>query len=224
MDGQEVLVYLRTFPPDDGPVGSLYDYLDESCVRFGDSRLGPAGTWSLSKLIEIARHNVGSHVSSAPHAWLEELRVLCSGDVSAATAMLWCASEVVIGSVSQCLREAGVDADLAARSDRYLDGIELRAAVIHGDPDTQISFDAHLSCATWVSGRRRPLLGAVFGGVPTIFGLEPDGKLSLVRRTQAQPLDEVLREFRLAGLPGVGRNEPCPCGSGNKFKRCHGKT
>ena len=20
----------------------------------------------------------------------------------------------------------------------------------------------------------------------------------------------------------VGRNEPCPCGSGNKFKRCHG--
>jgi preprotein translocase subunit SecA len=21
---------------------------------------------------------------------------------------------------------------------------------------------------------------------------------------------------------GVGRNEPCPCGSGRKFKRCHG--
>jgi preprotein translocase subunit SecA len=20
----------------------------------------------------------------------------------------------------------------------------------------------------------------------------------------------------------VGRNEPCPCGSGRKFKRCHG--
>jgi len=22
----------------------------------------------------------------------------------------------------------------------------------------------------------------------------------------------------------VGRNEPCPCGSGKKFKRCHGKA
>lgn len=21
---------------------------------------------------------------------------------------------------------------------------------------------------------------------------------------------------------GVGRNDPCPCGSGRKFKRCHG--
>jgi len=21
----------------------------------------------------------------------------------------------------------------------------------------------------------------------------------------------------------VGRNEPCPCGSGQKFKHCHGK-
>ncbi len=24
-------------------------------------------------------------------------------------------------------------------------------------------------------------------------------------------------------LPKVGRNEPCPCGSGKKFKQCHGK-
>jgi preprotein translocase subunit SecA len=23
---------------------------------------------------------------------------------------------------------------------------------------------------------------------------------------------------------GVGRNEPCPCGSGKKFKNCHGRT
>lgn len=25
------------------------------------------------------------------------------------------------------------------------------------------------------------------------------------------------------GMPKVGRNEPCPCGSGKKFKQCHGK-
>ena len=26
-----------------------------------------------------------------------------------------------------------------------------------------------------------------------------------------------------AQYTGVGRNEPCPCGSGKKFKHCHGK-
>jgi preprotein translocase subunit SecA len=23
--------------------------------------------------------------------------------------------------------------------------------------------------------------------------------------------------------PKVGRNDPCPCGSGRKYKQCHGK-
>ena len=26
-----------------------------------------------------------------------------------------------------------------------------------------------------------------------------------------------------AAVPQVGRNEPCPCGSGKKYKHCHGK-
>ena len=25
------------------------------------------------------------------------------------------------------------------------------------------------------------------------------------------------------GMPRVGRNDPCPCGSGNKYKLCHGR-
>ncbi|MBF3851049.1 SEC-C domain-containing protein [Burkholderia pseudomallei] len=24
-------------------------------------------------------------------------------------------------------------------------------------------------------------------------------------------------------MPRVGRNDPCPCGSGKKYKHCHGK-
>ncbi|RDS98272.1 hypothetical protein DWU95_43440, partial [Burkholderia contaminans] len=24
-------------------------------------------------------------------------------------------------------------------------------------------------------------------------------------------------------MPKVGRNDPCPCGSGKKYKQCHGK-
>ena len=35
-------------------------------------------------------------------------------------------------------------------------------------------------------------------------GLEPEGELETFHH------------------PKVGRSEPCPCGSGKKFKRCHG--
>ncbi|KWR87643.1 preprotein translocase subunit SecA [Cupriavidus sp. IDO] len=30
-------------------------------------------------------------------------------------------------------------------------------------------------------------------------------------------------EMAVAGMPKVGRNDPCPCGSGKKFKQCHGR-
>ena len=35
----------------------------------------------------------------------------------------------------------------------------------------------------------------------------------------AEPVKQVIREH-----PKVGRNDPCPCGSGSKFKKCHGAT
>jgi len=30
------------------------------------------------------------------------------------------------------------------------------------------------------------------------------------------------RRYRAAKTPKIGRNDPCPCGSGEKFKRCCG--
>jgi preprotein translocase subunit SecA len=37
--------------------------------------------------------------------------------------------------------------------------------------------------------------------------------------------DFAAAEAEVAGLDfsKVGRNDPCPCGSGKKFKQCHGK-
>jgi preprotein translocase subunit SecA len=32
----------------------------------------------------------------------------------------------------------------------------------------------------------------------------------------------VMRPIRRE-TPKVGRNEPCPCGSGKKYKHCHGR-
>jgi uncharacterized protein YecA (UPF0149 family) len=49
-------------------------------------------------------------------------------------------------------------------------------------------------------------------------------------------IEEMKRRLRLSGsgdaparpqtlqrkTPKVGRNDPCPCGSGKKYKKCHG--
>jgi preprotein translocase subunit SecA len=38
------------------------------------------------------------------------------------------------------------------------------------------------------------------------------------RQQQRQPVQQVIRQD-----PKVGRNDPCPCGSGKKYKNCHGQ-
>ena len=50
-----------------------------------------------------------------------------------------------------------------------------------------------------------------------------------LRRTLKEQLQHVLDPEGAADQPlssvltaGVGRNDPCPCGSGRKFKKCHG--
>jgi len=34
----------------------------------------------------------------------------------------------------------------------------------------------------------------------------------------------VEEETQKQQFKGVGRNEPCPCGSGKKYKKCHGRS
>lgn len=48
--------------------------------------------------------------------------------------------------------------------------------------------------------------------------------LALLRRAGADdefPLVELLQQFRITPRSDVGRNEPCWCGSGRKYKKCH---
>lgn len=51
----------------------------------------------------------------------------------------------------------------------------------------------------------------------------PEEEIVLSPEEQAQKdiLDRMTQEA--AELPRVGRNDPCPCGSGKKYKQCHGK-
>lgn len=44
-----------------------------------------------------------------------------------------------------------------------------------------------------------------------------------VQREQVQQEEEVQEQKPVKTMPKVGRNDPCPCGSGKKYKNCHGK-
>lgn len=46
--------------------------------------------------------------------------------------------------------------------------------------------------------------------------------LELCAKLREMKPPRILRH-KLAKLPVVGRNDPCPCGSGRKWKKCHGR-
>jgi preprotein translocase subunit SecA len=68
----------------------------------------------------------------------------------------------------------------------------------------------HAAPQSVISGDAEPAAGS--GG-----GTRPAGPLAAGPTAAPEPLSPVVREGRK-----VGRNEPCPCGSGKKFKHCHG--
>ena len=53
------------------------------------------------------------------------------------------------------------------------------------------------------------------GEVETIVDAETVGGAKTASATAAAAA--------VAAMGRVGRNDPCPCGSGKKFKQCHGK-
>jgi preprotein translocase subunit SecA len=44
------------------------------------------------------------------------------------------------------------------------------------------------------------------------------------KQVAAGTLPDVVRREPIRNPTNVGRNEPCPCGSGKKFKHCHGSA
>ncbi len=50
-------------------------------------------------------------------------------------------------------------------------------------------------------------------------GAAADQAAAMQAQGQQQAVETIRRE-----MPKVGRNDPCPCGSGKKFKNCHGRT
>lgn len=55
-------------------------------------------------------------------------------------------------------------------------------------------------------------------GWKVIIGVEPD------KHEDISDVDRLLNPSKpLKTGPTIGRNDPCPCGSGKKFKKCCGK-
>ncbi|MGH7591803.1 MAG: SEC-C metal-binding domain-containing protein, partial [Gemmatimonadales bacterium] len=57
------------------------------------------------------------------------------------------------------------------------------------------------------------------GGSDDLFG--PPARGAAIERG-ALPAGAVAAGASAAGVATVGRNDPCPCGSGKKYKKCHG--
>ncbi|MEN3284913.1 MAG: preprotein translocase subunit SecA, partial [Solirubrobacteraceae bacterium] len=57
------------------------------------------------------------------------------------------------------------------------------------------------------------------GGVGTA---QPSALAEAADEAPAEPILPVVEQRRVADVEQTGRNDPCWCGSGKKFKRCHG--
>jgi preprotein translocase subunit SecA len=73
---------------------------------------------------------------------------------------------------------------------------------------------------------RRPpqLTMSAHAPAPSPFGAIGGGSVSAVAeppRPARTGGDDVVKQVR-RDEPKVGRNDPCPCGSGKKYKKCHG--
>ena len=66
--------------------------------------------------------------------------------------------------------------------------------------------------------RHMGLLEALRGTLPEFRDSVASGQIVHEHIHPAQHTDTFVRE-----APKVGRNDPCPCGSGKKFKQCHGR-
>jgi len=55
-----------------------------------------------------------------------------------------------------------------------------------------------------------------------MVALKPDADGLVQTDLAPGPRPPADRPPTLNPYAGVGRNDPCPCGSGKKFKKCHG--
>ena len=83
----------------------------------------------------------------------------------------------------------------------------------------------HVQLATAPPPPPEPV-GARAGGGASPNGAPPEESASTPARAEAAPVRRagMAAARRPVGAQKVGRNDPCPCGSGKKYKKCCGRT
>ena len=79
-----------------------------------------------------------------------------------------------------------------------------RAPLILNDPSTEATSSSVFGPRSAAPNTQAPARGSGAQQPPRVGG--DDAAIKTVRRDE----------------PKVGRNDPCPCGSGKKYKKCHG--
>ena len=114
--------------------------------------------------------------------------------------------------------------------DHLKEGINLKAYA-QKDPLTEYKREAFYLFERMRSEVKKTIVGNIFA-----FRLYTEEELEEIRRIQKAELEAKLASHKRAATDGegkqntptrrgkdkVGRNEPCPCGSGKKYKHCHG--
>lgn len=116
---------------------------------------------------------------------------------------------------------AGPDEEARERWERFLlvapSRIDIPPSADGLDEETVYELLAELGL---VEGEpRRPVRAEA---VELVLSLDEEDLRELERIRMAREVGAIATELPAIGTLTAGRNDPCPCGSGKKFKRCHG--
>ncbi len=176
-------------------------------------------------------------------AWLLELPSFLAKKGREESGMELC------GAYSPLLGEAHLDAEravvlfeagkkdealqhLAKCEDQYAKHhwVALRGAFVYENTgDIKKARSRYENAVEWAreSGDRKDLRFAYDGLIQFLQDHNEQGQAVELGRQMLEELPEIEEEFRTEQIvntaPKVGRNDPCPCGSGKKFKKCCGK-
>src|SRR5262245_33584839 len=98
------------------------------------------------------------------------------------------------------------EAEIEAQEREHERQLARRLQMQHAAPASAIASDAEPAAA-----------GAEAGALASAPVRGPAGPVAPGPTAVREPIAPVVRDTRK-----VGRNEPCPCGSGKKYKHCHG--
>jgi preprotein translocase subunit SecA len=73
------------------------------------------------------------------------------------------------------------------------------------------------------SGMQRALAAGPAPGEEVVFAPEPEGERQVAAPVATGDIEIEKPVVHNSAFDRAGRNDPCPCGSGKKFKFCHGR-